>query len=279
MTKPLLSLAGLILWAGALAAAPEARTLVVCAPGYPGTTEEAQPVMDAFASAAEAEAGWSEGSLGAVYINRLEEGVERLKGDDVVAVLVPIPFWAEYHEELKLERMLRIVQEEGSEEVWSLAAKKGRVSSPASLEEWELAGMPGYAPAFVRQLLEKWGALPESTQIRFTSRVLGALRRAARGEDVAVLLDRAQAKALPALPFGAELEVIHTADPVPASFLCTVGDPTDDQKTLSLLAALLHLHEDERFQEALADMRVKRFEAFHPDLRKKGEEEAEVPAP
>src|SRR6059036_784782 len=50
----------------ATGAAAGARTLVVCAPGYPGTTEEAQPTMDAFARAAEAAAGWPAGSLHAV---------------------------------------------------------------------------------------------------------------------------------------------------------------------------------------------------------------------
>ena len=79
----------LLLLAGtscAVAATP-ARTLVACAPGYPGTTEDAQPVLDAFARAAESAAGWAEGGLGAVYLNRLEEGVARLSHDQLLEQL------------------------------------------------------------------------------------------------------------------------------------------------------------------------------------------------
>ena len=38
-------------------------TVVACAPGYPGTTAEAQPSMDAFASALARVAGWSPGQV------------------------------------------------------------------------------------------------------------------------------------------------------------------------------------------------------------------------
>src|SRR5262245_7454326 len=64
--------------AGAATAAG-ARTLVVCAPGYPGTTDEAQPTMDAFARAAEAAAGWTTGSLHVVYDETLDGGRARLQ--------------------------------------------------------------------------------------------------------------------------------------------------------------------------------------------------------
>ena len=42
--------------------------------------------------------------------------------------------------------------------------------------------MAGYAPAFVRDVaLGGWGELPDGLEIRFASRVLGGLRKAAAG--------------------------------------------------------------------------------------------------
>ena len=80
-----------------------AITLVVCAPGYPGNTEQAQPVMDDLAAQLARGAGWEAGRLGAVYHRKLEAGVERLSRDDAAVVLVPLPFFLEYREELGLD--------------------------------------------------------------------------------------------------------------------------------------------------------------------------------
>src|SRR5207245_3648963 len=63
--------------AAPVAAAPSIRSpaaIVVCAPGYPGTTGAAQPTMDAFASAAAAAAGWPAGSVRAAYFETAESG-------------------------------------------------------------------------------------------------------------------------------------------------------------------------------------------------------------
>src|SRR5437588_465963 len=55
-----------------------AATLVVCAPGYPGTAGEAQPAMDALARALAAEAKLPPSSLSAVYEETEAAGMRRL---------------------------------------------------------------------------------------------------------------------------------------------------------------------------------------------------------
>src|SRR5262245_47968634 len=63
-------------------------TLVVCAPGYPGTTGQAQPTMDALAAAVGRAAGLEEGTLGAVYHESLAGGLARLEQKDAAFALV-----------------------------------------------------------------------------------------------------------------------------------------------------------------------------------------------
>src|SRR5512135_3111909 len=61
---------------------PAPVTLVVCAPGYPGSTDEARPAMDALASAVAARAGWTPSELTAVYFESEKGGLDRLAAAD-----------------------------------------------------------------------------------------------------------------------------------------------------------------------------------------------------
>jgi hypothetical protein len=241
-------------------AAPLQRMLVVCSPGSPGTTTEAQPTMDSFAQVAGRAAGWSAGRLGAIYFERLEEGLPRLSQPEAALAMVPLPFLMRYGPELGLRPRLETVPESGATEVWSLVAKKGKIPASAALAGWEVTGAPGYAEDFVRDtLLGKWGALPADAKITFTARVLTELRRAASGEKVAVLLDRAQTASLASLPFAAELEVVYRARPLPSGFLCLVRDRLPAAEAKPLLKTLLHLHEDAAGREVLKSLRMVRF--------------------
>jgi hypothetical protein len=249
----LLLLAGVV---PSLAADPPAR-IVVWAPGYPGNTEQAQETMDGFAAAVTAAAGRD---VAAVYHQTVDEGLAAIRDDSAVLALVPAPVFHRFGEELGLEPLLQVVPESGADEVWSLIAKKGRVSSPASLDGWSLVGVAGYAPEFVRgPVLRAWGELPASTEIEFTSRVRSALRKAAAGEDVAVLADSAQAGALGALPFAADLEVVTRSVPMPSSFVCSVGRRLDAAGLDKLRGALLGLGGSTAGKETLTSMRMTGF--------------------
>ncbi|HEX5045168.1 MAG TPA: hypothetical protein VFV75_19895 [Candidatus Polarisedimenticolaceae bacterium] len=199
--------------------------LVVCAPHHPGTTADAQPTMDALAAAAARAAGWPAGSLAAEYHAVEAEGTARLARPDAVLALVTEPYFVEHGAALKLKPLLQALSA-GSEEgeTWSLVARKGRVTDPASLAGWELHSSAAYAPRFVRETaLGTWGKLPGDVQLVPTAQVLSALRKAASGSDVAVLLDGTQAAALRTLPFASDLEVVARSPRLPAALLCSVG--------------------------------------------------------
>src|SRR5215813_5122758 len=77
-------------------------TLVFCAPGYPGTSGDAQPYLDQFASAAVAAAGWPAGSLNAVYEPTEQGGMATLTCADAALAFVPYPFFVEHAAQLHL---------------------------------------------------------------------------------------------------------------------------------------------------------------------------------
>ncbi len=264
MLKRFFSCLAAVLLISSLAAAPQ-LTILVWAPGYPGDTEQAQQTMDAFALAVARSAGWPRGSVRAVYHPTVEAGRQALASPETAIAMVPSPLYYEFGQELGLNPLLQAEPVDGIDEVWSVVAAKGRVSSPASLAGWELTGAVGYAPRFVRgPLLGSWGQLPDSARIVFTSRVLGALRRSAGGEKVAVLADRAQAGALAALPFAGDLEVVARSEPFPASFVCAVGERLTDARRSRLRAALLAISDTAEGRELLGSMRLVGFGPLDP---------------
>lgn len=254
----IVGLAAIVSISGVVAA--ERPTLVFCAPGYPSNTEEAAPTIEAFAGVVADAAGRS-GGLSAVYHPEEDAGVERLRQADAALAFVTLPFYLKHKDDLELVPMLHGVQEGNALETWSLVAAAGRIRTAADLAGWDVTGTPGYAPGFVRgTALGAWGDLPADTTISFTPRVLSALRKTTRGEDIAVLLDGPQSAGLDRLPFADSLEVVTRSGPVPSSVLCTVGGRIADGDRAAWSAAFLALADAEAGREALTSVRLERFE-------------------
>jgi hypothetical protein len=249
--------------AASASAAPPARgvAFVFCAPGSPGTTEEAQGAMDAFAAAVAAEAQLP--GLQATYAASEEAGVARLRQADAAVALVSLPFFLKHEKELGLRAAgLQAVVAGGSGlERWSLVARRGRVDAPAKLEAFTILSTAGYAPGFVRgPATEGFRPLPPGVKIAPTAGVLSALRRSAAGDPVAVLLDGAQSAALPSLAFAADLEVVARSPPLPVGVVATVGRRVGPKSWSRIERALRALDASPRGTAALAGIRMERFE-------------------
>ena len=244
-----------------LAFAADPVVFVAVAPGYPGTTAEAQASMDGFAAALAAQAGLPSGSVAAAYFEKDRPGAERLQKPDAALGMVSLPFLLKEGEALHLEPRLGAAQKgTGATEVWALVAKKGRVTGPASLDGWQVNSIAGYAPAFVTgTAVSGWGRMPANVKVVQTSQVLSSLRKAVAGEDVAVLLDGAQAAALPTLPFAAELEVVARSVPLPTGVVVTVGKRLPPERWKALEKALRHLGDRPEGAAALDAIRLQGF--------------------
>ncbi len=244
-----------------VAAQAGTMTLVVCAPGYPGSTAEAQSAMDGFAAAIAAGAGWKPGELRAVYFETEQPGVDRLAASDAAIAITALPFWLEHRAALRLTPHLQVVEEGGTAaEAWTLVAPAGAVTGPSSLSGFELVTIAGYAPGFVRgPALGPWGDLPRDVRIVSSNNVLSAMRRASQGNKVAVLLDRASAAAVPTLPFAAKLQVVTNSAPLPVAVLSIVGDRVPAAKLKALLKGLTSLETTPAGKQALAAVRLARF--------------------
>jgi hypothetical protein len=231
-----------------------AATLVVCAPGSPGSSAEARPAMEALARALVGAGRLPAGSLSAVYEESEPGGLRRLAQQDATLLLAALPFFLDHEKELRLVPRLSAVPRGGEAlERWTLVAGK---DPPASLEGYTVQSSAGYSKRFVRAAAP---GLPTQVKIQAGSAVLSALRRSADGDKVAVLLDGAQAAALGQLPFASSLAAIGTSPLMPVAVLATVGKRMDERGWKALEPAFRGLADDPGAREALDGVRMAGF--------------------
>jgi hypothetical protein len=235
-------------------------TLVFCAPGYPGGAGDAQPFVDQFAAAAAAAAGWPAGSLASIYDPTEQGGLAKLGDSDAALAFVPYPFFVQHAAQLQLTPLAQAdVTGVGSEERWTLVAKAGSLTGPTSLEGYTILSVAGYAPDFVRHSALAVWPLAADVKIEATGQILSALRRVSGGEKVVALLDQTQAKAVPSLPFAAQLVAVSQSAPVPVALVAVVGSRLPATRVKALQAGLLKMSHAAEDADALAQMHLQGF--------------------
>ena len=237
-------------------------TLVFCAPGYPGGAGDAQPFVDQFAKAAAASAGWTPGSLAAVYDPTEQGGLTKLNNSDSVLAFVPYAFYVQHGAKLQLKALAQAdVAGVGTEERWTLVGKAGAVAGPQSMAGYTLVSVAGYAPDFVRRSALAGWPLSADVKIEATGQILSALRRVANGEQVAALLDSTQAAALPTLPFAAQLKTLTQSAPLPVALIVLVDSRLPAPRAKAIQTALLKMGSAASNAATLASLHLKGFVA------------------
>ena len=199
-------------------------------------------MVDKFASASAASAGWSAGSLAALYDPTEQGGLAKLADSDAVLAFVPYPFFVQHAAELHLTPLAQAdMAGVGPQERWTLVAKLGGVTGPASIAGYTILSVAGYAPEFVRRSALAGWTLPPDVKIESTGQILSALRRVAAGEQVVALLDQTQTAALPTLPFAAQLKAILQSPPLPVAIVAVVDSRLPAARARALQAGLLKM--------------------------------------
>jgi len=239
--------------------AAAASLLVFCAPGYPGTSGDAQALVGEFATTLAAAAAMPAGSLTAVYDANEQSDLQRLAAPDAGLAFVPYPFFVQHGAALHMQPLAQAdVPPAGVQQHWTLVMKSGHPAPPAGLAGMTLISTAGYAQDFVRDVLHD---LPAGTSITATGQVLSALRRAATGEPVAVLLDQEQTAAMSSLPFAASLQGVGTTAAVPVALIVVLDARVPKARADALQQALLHLSDNPQGKATLSRLRLNGFVA------------------
>ncbi|HEY3450789.1 MAG TPA: hypothetical protein VGK67_30815 [Myxococcales bacterium] len=265
MRNALLAVGLILLSSPALAADPVA--MVICAPGYPGTTSEAQPAIDALVTAMAAAAKWAPADLKGAYYETETGGVTRLSQPDAAIAMLPLALFLEQETALKLTARQAAIMKGKADpnEVWSLVAKKGAIPNAAALAGYEIQSIVGFSPKFIKgPVLGEWGKLPDGVKFTQSKQMLSAMRKAAKGDKVAMVLDAEQAAALATSPFAGDLEIVYKSAPLPMGVVATIAGKIPDAKWKTLGEALPKLGETPDGAKALEGVWKLRFGTLDP---------------
>ena len=238
------------------------RDLLFWAPYGAGSPEQAAETMAEFGRYLETAAGWAEGTIDTSYLNNVEDGVARLEEDAPGFLVVTVPVFLRHHRGQGWKPLLILVTDSADAQRYSLYGPPG--STLESLSGAPLVGDSAYDAAFVATAVLRREDAEVPFELQPTDRPLSAVRKASRGERMAVLLDEAQRIALGSLPAGVELSLLAESPWMPAGILVAspAVAPADAE---AVREALERAAEDPAAKEILTTMKIRRFEPPVPE--------------
>lgn len=224
-------------------AAAGPRDFVITMSGFLGTTEQAAPVLSKLFQRLEKNLGWPAKSIRGSYHPSAEEGLRALKGLQPGFAVVSHQMYAELRGPMKMEVL-------GAMELADGALSRFHVVTRAEGGPTKLSGLVG-----------KTIASPHLGEVLFAERILlggrvklgsggataedvraplSALRKVARGQVDAAIVDEPVFRQLDTLPFGSELRVVHSTEVLPALPVVALGNATaaDRQAMTKALGSL-----------------------------------------
>jgi hypothetical protein len=240
----------------------ETLDFAVIQPGQPGTSQEAQPVMDVLAAYVQKKMG-SGFTIKGRYFNELDPALDFLHNTPPVWGIIRLGFYSKQARRFQMTALASTRPGGYNKDIWHLIVGRDAPEDWKSLRGKVLGNMLFETDAAACLL---FGVLP--AQLPFTLggtfRPLRSLRRVIKGKTTGVVLDRAQYEALEALPLVKEIKTVHTSGELPASPVVWFG--TTDDRTKHLAAILLGMKEDRDAETLLKLLQTDGFGPADKDL-------------
>ncbi len=260
-----LSILFLLLLPPAPAGEGEEVSILIVFPGGPPDSRVAPYIGDLAGLIADG-MGISPRSLRVEYFSLAGPALEYLRRNPDSFIIGSAGFFLSRRQELSLVPLAAVEMDTGNEGRYHLIVKKGSFRELEELKGKTVAGSTLYEdPVFLRTLVFENRIDPESDLLREpTSRPLTAIRRLARGEVGAVLLDDLQLESLRSLPLFEEVSVIYRSPPLPEVGLMMVDTTATRRRQEGFLAALEGLGETEEGGRAFGSFGLRGFRRIDP---------------
>jgi len=248
-------------WSGP-AISGETLDFAVIQPGQPGTSREAQPVMDALSAYIQKKMG-SGVTVKGLYFNKLDLALDFLHNTPPVWGIVRLGFYSEQAHRFQMTALASTRPGGYNKDIWRLVVKKDAPENWKSLRGKILGNMLFETDAAACLL---FGVPPAQLPfiLKGTFRPLRSLRRVAKGKTAGVVLDRSQYEALEALSLVKKIKTAHTSRELPASPVVWFGSPDDRSERLA--AILLGMKEDRDAESLLKLLQTDGFGPADKDL-------------
>jgi hypothetical protein len=211
----------------------ESLDFVVIQPGQPGTSEEAQPTMDALAAYVQKHMGGGVTVKGR-YFNEVEPALEHLRESAPKWGIVSMPFYLSHGRRLALKSLASSRPGGYDKDRWWLAVSTG------APDDWRqvngvVSGTMLHESNTAACLLFQASAAGLPFTLNGTVQPLMALRQVMKGKAAAVVLDRVQYEAIRKTPAAESIKVIHQSQDLPFSPVVWLGGLEARQKQLTVV--------------------------------------------
>ncbi len=206
-----------------LSAVAAATDLLLLLPGFPGTTEQAQPYVDQMLRYLETDMGETPFSMKGIFIPDGADAAERLASVKPGIALMEPSVYAMSQKTQKMQVIARVHANGRGEQTYYVVTRKDGAANLKALSGKTMSGVVVHDPKYVfNVLLDK----KAPTDIRLVSqgRPLKSLRDVHRGDADAALIDQDAKDHMSELEFASDLQIIHTSAPVPAPAVVVLND-------------------------------------------------------
>jgi hypothetical protein len=213
-------------------------TLLICNVGGPGTSRQAQPVVNKFLRRMEKVGGWSAKSLAGVYRTRLKDCDRYFADKKPKMIVTDLATYLERQQAWKLAPLAHMGSAKATR--YHLLVPEGTAKSVAELEGKVLVTTLARRPLFLSKIVFG-GKLDASTyfKLKRTRRPLKGLRKVARGRAQATVVEALAYKYLGELKLPKKLVSIHASERLPGLTLSVVNnDKKLGKRILSTLSKL-----------------------------------------
>ncbi len=245
----------------------EISGFAVIQPGQPGSSQEAQPVMDSLAAYLSKKLDDGVALQGA-YFNDSKQALGFVRGNPPKWGIVSIEFFTAHAEDLRMTPIASTRPGGAEKDVWRIVVPK---DGPADWRKLagNLAGTMFFEERAASRLLlgEDLKGLPFtlsaiSSPLRVLRSLSGEKKDGAKASGIA--LDRKQYDAMKSLPLAAELKVIFTSQELPTSPVVWFGPPGEEAKRIALM--LNKMDSDPEAADLLTLLQTAGFGPVDPDL-------------
>ncbi len=226
-------------WSGP-AISGETLDFAVIQPGQPGTSQEARPVMDAFAAYLQKKMGPGI-TIKGCYFNELDPALDFLRHTPPVWGIVRLGFYSAHARRFRITALASTRPGGYDTDIWRLVVGRDGPDDWKALRGKVMGNMLFETDASACLL---FGVPPARLPFTLagTFRPLRSLRNVIKGKATGAVLDRSQYEAVKALPLGKDIKVVHTSRDLPTSPVVWFGTPDDKAKRLTSI--LLGMKED-----------------------------------
>ena len=227
-------------------------------PGQPGSTADAQPVMDELAKYLSVKLGEK---VQGVYYNDLSAALNALGRETPAWAITGLTFFESYKDKFPMTPVASTLPQGWQKDVWRLIVPAAGMDNPESVKGTVFGSML-YTPKGMEILFH--GTKGAKITSEGTHKALRMLRKVNKGKVAGVVLDAVQYSVIKDSDRYANTKVIYTSPELPTSPVVWFGKTNDD--SFRLQAVLLDMDKDSEAQGLLKLLQTSGFNPADKEL-------------